>query len=189
MAMGRKSDAYAAWKQAMHIGGDIDVYRDIMAQFGAGGSAPASANGATPATAPAAKASAPRSAAAPKPAPPPAKPAPAAPAALRAAPPPRRAADYDADDLVEPAGALTLSAGGRAVVDPDNPMQVAALAAANNLITHGIGNATVDQQIGPLHPAAPRRTPPHLRHLGDQWEGGAGVPAGERGVRTAGRGL
>ena len=32
--MGKKGDAHAAWKQAMHIGGDIDVYMDIMAQFG-----------------------------------------------------------------------------------------------------------------------------------------------------------
>jgi hypothetical protein len=124
MAMGRKTDAYAAWKQAMHIGGDIDVYTDIMAQFGAGVPAPVSANGAPPvkpAVVPtAAAATQARNAIIPKPAPQPAKPAPA----LKAAPPSRRAADYDDDDLSEQAGALTLSAGGKSVVDPDNPMQV-----------------------------------------------------------------
>jgi len=41
---------------------------------------------------------------------------------------------------------LTLSASSRGI-DQHDPAQVAALAAAQNLITHGVGNATTDEQI------------------------------------------
>ena len=32
-------------------------------------------------------------------------------------------------------------------IDQKDPAQIAALAAAQNLITHGVGNATTDEQI------------------------------------------
>ena len=42
---------------------------------------------------------------------------------------------------------LTLSAASRAGVDAQNPSHVAAIAAAENMIAHGIGDVPVDQQI------------------------------------------
>jgi hypothetical protein len=153
MAQGKKGDAHQAWKQAMHIGGDVDVYMEIMAQFGAC-SKPDAAKIAAPAqaaisssTAPVITSSAvkangkansimPKSSAK-------AEPKPASPSGTS------RAVEVvsDIDDLTDRSGGLTLSAASKALNTSD-PIQLAAIAAAKNLISHGIGKASIDEQIG-----------------------------------------
>lgn len=155
LALGKKGDAHLAWKQAMHVGGDIDIYMDIVAQFGAGskpdltkGSLPAKAviasHPAPKDTNPTSKVNGKGNTILPKTALPTAETKIVKPVSAS------RSMDVDVDDvedLTDRAGGLTLSAASKNM-NPSDPLQLAAIAAAKNLITHGIGKASIDEQIG-----------------------------------------
>jgi len=161
--MGKRKEAEKAWTKALLIGGDLDVYMNVLRHLGLGGQLPPSPIAAAPAAA-APVSPKPQAQAAPvaKPAAQPvaqAKPAAAAsPKAAAKAVPAAKVVTKKTGGAVEEderllaaatgredASALSLSASQR--IDHNDPNQIAALAAAQNLISHGIGNASTDEQI------------------------------------------
>lgn len=160
--------------QVVPLPGDLDVYMNVLRHLGLGGQLPPSPIAAAPAAA-APVSPKPQAQAAPvaKPAAQPvaqAKPAAAAsPKAAAKAVPAAKVVTKKTGGAVEEderllaaatgredASALSLSASQR--IDHNDPNQIAALAAAQNLISHGIGNASTDEQVRSAICARCRRT-------------------------------